>query len=307
MRIWLSKNSEVPVREQLAEQLKLGIISEDFKAGERLPSIRALATRLAIHPNTVNAAYKDLADMGWVEFRHGSGVYVRERVHLESGESFNLLDGMAADFLRRARSEGFSLSAIQESLRRVIEVQHVDGVAVIEPDEYLRDILMLEVAESVGCRIFGFHPREVLGNPSLLTGFAPAALITHGGLLSPLFNERQTCVWLALRSIPSTLTGQQRPGPDEMITLASHWDGFLKWGKTLLVAAGIHPDALSIVDAREADWTGRLNLSAFVVCDILTASKLPAEIPVRTYRFISDESLTELRGAVEDLRADDGM
>lgn len=307
MRIWLSKNSEVPVREQLAEQLRLGIISEDFKAGERLPSIRALATRLAIHPNTVNAAYKDLADWGWVEFRHGSGVYVRERIHSESGESFNLLDGMAADFLRRARAEGFSLSEIQQSIRRVIEVQHVDGVAVIEPDVYLRQILMMEVQEAVGCLVFGLHPDEALRDPDCLTGLAPAALRTHGELLSNLFSERLACHWMTLRSIPSTLTGQQRPGPDEMIALASHWDGFLKWGRTLLVAAGIHPDALFIVDAKADDWTARLNLSAFVVCDILTASKLPAGVPVRTYRFISDESLTELRGAVEDVRSDDGM
>ncbi len=305
MRIWLSKNSEVPVREQLAEQLKLGIISEDFKAGERLPSIRALATRLAIHANTVNAAYKDLADLGWVEFRHGSGVYVRERVVPGGADSRKELEWMAADFLRRARAEGYSLVEIQKSVKRIFDVQRVDGIAVIEPDADLRDILIAEVVESVGVRVFGQHPDDCLANPDLLTGLIPSSLTTHGTILSPIFNESASCVWLTLRSIPSTLIGQQRPGPTDMVALASHWDGFLKWGRTLLVAAGIHPDALQVISAKEADWTSRLSLSAFVVCDILTASKLPAGIPTRTFRFISDESLTDLRAAVADLRDED--
>ncbi len=61
MKIWLSKNSEVSVREQLVAQISLGIVSRDLRAGDRLPSTRELARRFEIHPNTVSAAYRELA------------------------------------------------------------------------------------------------------------------------------------------------------------------------------------------------------------------------------------------------------
>ena len=72
MRLWLSKNSEVPLREQLATQIILGIISEDLKPDQRLPSTREIARRFSIHSNTVSAAYRDLAERGWVEARRAA-------------------------------------------------------------------------------------------------------------------------------------------------------------------------------------------------------------------------------------------
>ena len=73
MRLWLSKSSEVPIRVQLEAQIILGILSNDLKAGQRLPSTRELARRYKIHSNTVSATYRQLAGKGWVDFRKGSG------------------------------------------------------------------------------------------------------------------------------------------------------------------------------------------------------------------------------------------
>jgi DNA-binding transcriptional regulator YhcF (GntR family) len=56
LRLWVSRNSTVSIREQLSAQLVLGILSGRLAPGERLPSVRALARRLRIHPNTVSAA-----------------------------------------------------------------------------------------------------------------------------------------------------------------------------------------------------------------------------------------------------------
>jgi DNA-binding transcriptional regulator YhcF (GntR family) len=77
IRLWLSREQSIPMREQLSTQLLLGIVSQRLPPGERLPSVRELARRLHIHANTVSAAYKDLAARGWVKQRKGSGVYVR--------------------------------------------------------------------------------------------------------------------------------------------------------------------------------------------------------------------------------------
>jgi DNA-binding transcriptional MocR family regulator len=66
MRFWITKNSELSIREQLVRQVVLGILSEDLPAGHKLPSVRELARRHHIHSNTVSAAYHDLLQKaGW--------------------------------------------------------------------------------------------------------------------------------------------------------------------------------------------------------------------------------------------------
>ncbi|MGI8988408.1 MAG: GntR family transcriptional regulator [Bryobacteraceae bacterium] len=77
MRFWIAKNGKLPVRRQFVQQVILGILSEDLPAGHKLPSIRAVAGRHHIHPNTVSAAYRDLLDRGWLELRRGSGPVLR--------------------------------------------------------------------------------------------------------------------------------------------------------------------------------------------------------------------------------------
>jgi GntR family transcriptional regulator len=48
MQIWLSKGSDVPLREQLTAQIKLAILSQDLKPGQKLPSTREIARRFNI-------------------------------------------------------------------------------------------------------------------------------------------------------------------------------------------------------------------------------------------------------------------
>ena len=111
MRLWLSRSSEVPLREQLQAQIIMGIASSDLKAGQRLPSTRELALRYKIHANTVSAAYRELGRRGWVQVRKGSGVYVRQ---FSSGqrEGNTELDRLLAVLFTTARKKGFSLREI---------------------------------------------------------------------------------------------------------------------------------------------------------------------------------------------------
>src|SRR5260370_37846236 len=60
MEIQLSRESEVPLRRQLAEQIVFLIGVGKLRAGQRLPSVRELARRLKIHHNTVSDAYQAL-------------------------------------------------------------------------------------------------------------------------------------------------------------------------------------------------------------------------------------------------------
>ncbi|MET0754174.1 MAG: GntR family transcriptional regulator, partial [Pyrinomonadaceae bacterium] len=78
MKIWLSKNSEIPVREQIVTQIALGIVSGDLRVGEKLPSTREIARRFGVHSNTVSSAYQKLSEQNLIEFKKGSGFFVSE-------------------------------------------------------------------------------------------------------------------------------------------------------------------------------------------------------------------------------------
>jgi DNA-binding transcriptional regulator YhcF (GntR family) len=78
MDLQINQKSHIPIHVQLEEQIKHLILTGTFEAGDRLPSIRALAGFLRVNRNTVARVISDLEREGFVESRRGSGVYVVE-------------------------------------------------------------------------------------------------------------------------------------------------------------------------------------------------------------------------------------
>lgn len=295
MRLWLSKNSEVPLREQLVTQVVLGVVSGDLQPGQRLPSTRELARRFGIHSNTVSAAYRRLAERGWVEFRKGSGIYVRAPA--ERGPEPGLeLDQLIATFLNLARTRGFTLTEIRERVRHWLESQPPDHFLLLEPDEELREILLAEIEEVTGWRTLGASPEECAADMSLLTGAAVLALYGQAERVRELLPAGKTLILLHSRSVPESLKGEEPPPePDALISVVSRWPDFLHWSRVILIAAGIDPHALNFRDARQKGWEKGLRSSTFVITDALTAKRLPMGCTPRVFRIISDGSLSELR------------
>src|ERR1700752_1379503 len=112
MQLWFARGSEVSIREQLVTQVMLGILSDDLAPGQRLPSTRDLARRFHLHPNTVSAGYRQLQRDRWVEFRRGSGVYVRAAKPELAHSPALKVDEMIARLFRSARELGLSLPAL---------------------------------------------------------------------------------------------------------------------------------------------------------------------------------------------------
>ena len=298
MRLWLSKNSEVPLREQLTTQIVLGITSSDLKPGQRLPSTRELARRFGIHSNTVSAAYRDLAGRGWVEFRRGSGVYVRELAEDAALETRLELDELIAVFLRMARSRGFSLVETQARIKHWLKLQPPERLLLIEPDAELRSILVAEIKEATGFPVSGAS-LEDCAEQQLLAGAAPVAMYGQAERVRASLPPRTSCLLLHSRSVPESLQGEQPPPPDALLAVVSRWPEFLRWARAILVAAGLDPTALNFRDARRPGWQRGLRSSAFVITDTVTAGQLPAGCRARIFRIISDASLAELRSFVE--------
>ena len=76
MRIHILSNDGVPIYLQIVQQVRRQIAAGELAEGEELPSIRALAERLVVNPNTVARAYRDLEAAGVVTTSRGLGTYV---------------------------------------------------------------------------------------------------------------------------------------------------------------------------------------------------------------------------------------
>ncbi len=76
MIIKLDMNSATPIYVQLRNQIVLGIGSGDIKIGEKLPTVRQLATEIGINSMTVNKAYTILKNEGFIQIdrRHGAKI-----------------------------------------------------------------------------------------------------------------------------------------------------------------------------------------------------------------------------------------
>jgi GntR family transcriptional regulator len=293
MRLWLSKSSEVPLREQLVRQIKLGIVSRDLPAGQRLPSTRDLARRFEIHSNTVSAAYRELARRGWVKFRKGSGVYVSEPDAEPKLEGLLELDHLAASFLKTARARGFTVEEIQTRLKHLLEVQPPDRVVVIEPDPELREIMVAEIRDAIRLPVSGADLKD--GMQQNLEGAVVAAMYSQGRAVRKILPPEIEAVLLHSSSLPEAMKGQKHPPADALVAIVSRWPEFLKWSRAILVAAGLDVDALDFRDARERGWQRGLRSCAFVISDAVTVKKLPPGCAARVFRAVSPESLAELR------------
>jgi DNA-binding transcriptional regulator YhcF (GntR family) len=116
----LDSRSPVPLYEQIAHRLRVGIASGELVAGEGLPSVRRLATQLRINPATVVQAYRALEAEGLVEMRQGTGTFVGEvGVARRSRERAAEARRMVKHLLATSARLGISL----EELRIAIEAE----------------------------------------------------------------------------------------------------------------------------------------------------------------------------------------
>jgi molybdate-binding protein/DNA-binding transcriptional regulator YhcF (GntR family) len=109
MEIKLDPHSTTPLYQQIADQIRQLIATEQIKPGERLPSIRQLSQVLNINPNTVCRAYLDLEQEQILVSRRGGGTSVKAQDiarDVRSGRQKKLLENMNEDIVR-SLSQGY--------------------------------------------------------------------------------------------------------------------------------------------------------------------------------------------------------
>lgn len=77
--IQLNYRDSKPIYEQIKDGFRKLIFSNSLSANEKMPSVRELAASLAINPNTIQRAYRDLENEGYIYTVAGKGTFVAER------------------------------------------------------------------------------------------------------------------------------------------------------------------------------------------------------------------------------------
>ncbi|MGI8640202.1 MAG: GntR family transcriptional regulator [Pyrinomonadaceae bacterium] len=292
MKIWLSKNSEIPVREQLITQITLGIASGDLPVGEKLPSTRELARRFNIHANTIGSAYQKLSEQGLIEFKKGSGFFVCETKQYNLNGEIGL-DALIADFLQTAQFQGFSKDEIQSRLQKWFAVQKPKQFFVIESDERLREILIEEIRQSTSFQVGGASFEEFVEKYQNMNAVF-AAMNDRKARIESVLSADKNCFFLKARSVSASMSGETRPEQDNLIAVVSGWEKFLFWSKTILIAANIESDSIILRLTAENDWKKGLKNASLIICDALTAKEFPGDKRVRVFKIVADNSLNEI-------------
>ena len=89
--IQLNYRDSKPIYEQIKDGLRKLVISNSLSADEKLPSVRELAAKLAINPNTIQKAYRDLESEGYIYTVTGKGTFVAERKEVYDARAKELL------------------------------------------------------------------------------------------------------------------------------------------------------------------------------------------------------------------------
>ncbi|MCR4960001.1 MAG: GntR family transcriptional regulator [Lachnospiraceae bacterium] len=109
--IRLNYRDSKPIYEQIEEAFKKLIISGALKKDERLPSVRALATQLSINPNTIQRAYNELENDGYLYSLKGKGNFV-SGLKDNSSEKIEILIGEIAERMKEAEFLGMSFDEL---------------------------------------------------------------------------------------------------------------------------------------------------------------------------------------------------
>jgi len=114
----LDNGSGVPVYRQLIDQVQAGIATGILSVGYQIPTVRQVAVDLAINPNTVMRAYRELEIRGVLDTQQGTGTFIAaQKTQLDDDGRTRRLDQLIDEFIARAGAGGFTLVEILDALK----------------------------------------------------------------------------------------------------------------------------------------------------------------------------------------------
>lgn len=94
------------------------MVTEEWKADDKLPSVREMGATLAVNPNTVSRAYQELERAGYIYAKRGMGSFVTSEKAVFEQLKNELAKAIAARFLEETESIGLDKQAAIELLSK---------------------------------------------------------------------------------------------------------------------------------------------------------------------------------------------
>jgi GntR family transcriptional regulator len=116
--IQIRPRSDVPIHRQISDGVRMAVSTGRLQIGDELPSVRGMAVRLRVNPNTVARAYRDLEAQGVLETRRGRGTYISRQAGRGSKRGTQgVIEAGADEFVEVARQGGMSDEEIVKVLK----------------------------------------------------------------------------------------------------------------------------------------------------------------------------------------------
>ena len=112
----IDSRSRIPIYEQIKDGLRKLIVTGAIKADDKLPSVRSLATQLAINPNTIQRAYNELEGEGYIYSVPGKGSFASGNTGAEEARRTELL-AKVRELLAELRYLGVSQQELADLIR----------------------------------------------------------------------------------------------------------------------------------------------------------------------------------------------
>ena len=105
-------DSDRPIYAQIVEKLQMQIVSGYYKPGDKLPSVRDLATQACVNPNTMQKAFSELERSGLILTQRTSGRFVTEDIDMIKQVQNTLAKEQIKEFMEKMRELGFDREEI---------------------------------------------------------------------------------------------------------------------------------------------------------------------------------------------------
>ena len=118
--ISLNYRDSRPIYEQIRDGLKKLIVTGAMAPDEKLPSVRSLATQLSINPNTIQRAYNELENEGYIYSVPGKGSFAAERTGADMARRQELM-GQVRELIAELRYLGVREEELLDLVKEVKE------------------------------------------------------------------------------------------------------------------------------------------------------------------------------------------
>lgn len=114
-----------PIYAQIIERVQLDIITGHYKPGEKLPSVRDLASEAAVNPNTMQKALSELEQSGLLYTQRTSGRFITEDTELIQRMKNTLATMQVREFIHKMRQIGLDDTEILQLIQTIMKEEVV--------------------------------------------------------------------------------------------------------------------------------------------------------------------------------------